>query len=368
MAIQTAADSITSNQGSPYGFKNRIINGAMVIDQRNAGTSVTPSNSYTLDRWQAQTSQSSKYTVQQNAGSVTPPTGYANYLGVTSSSAYSLAAGDYFSIRQAVEGFNIADLGWGTGTAKTVTLSFWVYSSLGPGTFGGSFQNNGNVRSYPFTYTVNAQNTWEYKTITIPGDTSGTWATNSSVGTWITFSLGMGSTYSGTAGAWVTATYNSVTGATSVVGTSGATWYITGVQLEVGSQSTAFDYRDYGRELQLCQRYYYKIGPQSDSATGTPFALGYTRSSSAMRPFINFPTPMRVKPTSVETSGTASHYSVYYAGDATVTCTSVPDFDISSNLTALLGANVSGTPLPSGGITYLRSNSTSAYLGFSAEL
>jgi hypothetical protein len=312
MAIQTAADSITSNQGSPYGFKNRVINGGMAIDQRNAGVSVTPSNSYTLDRWQAQTSQSSKYTVQQNAGSVTPPTGYANYLGVTSSSAYSLAAGDYFSIRQAVEGFNIADLGWGTGTAKTVTLSFWVYSSLGPGTFGGSFQNNGNVRSYPFTYTVNAQNTWEYKTITIPGDTSGTWATNSSVGTWITFSLGMGSTYSGTAGAWVTANYNSVTGATSVVGTSSATWYITGVQLEVGQQSTAFDYRDYGRELILCQRYCPAFPVQAGSHNSF---LGMAYGSSLALWQFNMPVTPRVVPTGVTYTGTATNLR-YYVGNS----------------------------------------------------
>ena len=253
------ADKMTTSDGVSssglYGFKNRLINSAMVIDQRNAGASVTPNNSYTLDRWQGQNSQSSKYTVQQNAGSVTPPSGFTNYLGVTSSSAYSIVAGDYFAIRQAVEGFNIADLGWGAASASSVTLSFWVRSSL-TGTFGGSLQNNGNVRSYPFTYTISSANTWEQKTLTIAGDTSGTWATNSSVGIWVILGLGVGSTYSGTASSWSTNNYISATGATSVVGTNGATFYLTGVQLEKGSTATSFDYRPYGTELQLCQRYY----------------------------------------------------------------------------------------------------------------
>ena len=168
LTFNDASTQTTAATG--FGFKNRIINGAMVIDQRNAGASVTAttSNLYTLDRWQSVASQSSKYTIQQNAASVTPPAGFINYLGVTSSSAYSVLAGDYFSIQQTVEGLNIADLAWGTANAATVTLSFWVRSSL-TGTFGGVLKNNGGTRSYPFSYTVTAANTWELETITIPG-------------------------------------------------------------------------------------------------------------------------------------------------------------------------------------------------------
>ena len=257
MAIQTALDSISNSSGSPFGFKNRIINGAMVIDQRNAGASVTPTvSTYLVDRWTATLAgASSKFSMQQNAGSVTPPAGFTNYFGVTSLSAYSVAAGDVQAIQQSIEGLNTADLAWGTANAQTVTLSFWVRSSL-TGTFGGSLRNEANDRSYPFSYTISSANTWEYKTITIPGDTTGTWLTNTSVGIRVNFGIGVGSTGSGTAGAWAAGNFRSATGAVSVVGTNGATWYITGVQLEKGSTATSFDYRDYGTELRLAQRYY----------------------------------------------------------------------------------------------------------------
>jgi hypothetical protein len=243
-----------------YGFKNRLINSAMVIDQRNAGASLTPVNDgYMLDRWKYNASQASKFTVQQNAGSVTPPAGFPNYMGFTVASAVTVGATDNFMFSQRIEGFNFSDLAWGTASAATVTLSFKVYSSL-TGTFGGSLQNSAENRSYPFTYTISTANTWTTISVTVAGDTSGTWigATNG-VGLKVWFSLGMGSTYSGTAGAWAGATYFSATGAVSVVGTASATFYITGVQLEKGSTATSFDYRPYGTELQLCQRYYEKL-------------------------------------------------------------------------------------------------------------
>jgi hypothetical protein len=245
------------NSDSSFGFKNRIINGAMVIDQRNAGASVSGNSVYTLDRWFAVSSVTNKYTVQQNAGSVTPPVGFTNYLGITSSSAYSVAAGDYFFLSQPIEGFNVADLGYGTANAKTVTLSFQVYSSL-TGTFGGSLRNNAGNRGYPFSYSIPVANTWTQISITIAGDTTGTWLTTNGIGIECLFGLGVGSNFSGTAGAWAAANRMSATGATSVVGTSGATFYITGVQLEVGSTATSFDYRPYGTELALCQRYFQK--------------------------------------------------------------------------------------------------------------
>jgi hypothetical protein len=252
-------------------MRNRLINSAMVIDQRNAGASVTPSNDqYTLDRWVCGLTQASKYSVQQNAGSVTPPAGFTNYLGVTSLAATSLGASDFFILTQRLEGFNVADLGWGTANAKTVTLSFWVRSSL-TGTFGGVLNNSANDRSYPFTYTISAANTWEQKSVTIAGDTSGTWLTTNGVGINLRFSLGSGSSVSGTAGAWAGSFFTSATGATSVVGTNGATFYITGVQLEVGTQATSFEYRQYGTEFDLCRRYYEQvfmtIGTSGNSTT-----------------------------------------------------------------------------------------------------
>jgi hypothetical protein len=315
MAIQTAIDSINNSSGSPFGFKNRIINGAMVIDQRNAGASVgTGSNNdvYTLDRWQAAYGGNNKYTIQQ---STTAPAGFTNSLLVTSSAATSTSAGDIYHIGQTIEGFNVADLGWGTAGAQTVTMSFWVRSSL-TGTFGGAIQNSTNNRSYPFTFTISAANTFEYKTITIAGDTSGTWVTNNGSGIKLRFNLGSGSTYSGTAGAWAGSDFRSATGATSVLATNGATFYVTGVQLEKGSVATAFDYRPYGTELQLCMRYFescFPIGtaPASNLGTMGGTLLAGASDGSSIYGFSSFKVPKRATPTMTlyNTSSSGSNFA-----------------------------------------------------------
>jgi hypothetical protein len=344
-----------------FGFKNRIINGAMVIDQRNAGASGTGTGVYTIDRWYYSASQSSKLTWQQNAGSVTPPAGFVNYLGATSSSAYSVLTGDYFSYTQYIEGLNTADLAWGTASAATITLSFWVRSSL-TGTFGGSLRNSAGNRSYPFSYTISASNTWEQKSVTIAGDTSGTWLTTNGIGIAVNFGLGVGTTFSGTAGAWAGANYVSATGATSVVGTNGATWYITGVQLEKGSTATSFDYRPYGTELQLCQRYYYKI-----SGTGTnTFAPGGALTTTASRIYGSFQVSMRTAPTALEQTGTASNYQMVVGGTGVV-LSSVPIFDEATTNTFSVALAYSATG-SIGQAGFLRCNSTAAYLAWSAEL
>ena len=285
-------------------FRNRIINGAMVIDQRNAGASVatttTGSAVYTLDRWAYNVSQASKFTVQQNAGSVTPPVGFTNYLGCTSTSAYTVGASESFNIQQRIEGFNIADLGWGTASAKTVTLSAWVYSSL-TGTFGGSIFNNAANRSYPFAYSIPVANTWTQISVTIAGDTSGTWVTNNGIGMYLAFSLGTGSSASATAGSWASGFYFSSTGATSVVGTNGATFYITGVQLEKGSTATSFDYRPYSAELAMCQRYY---------ETTARFQSGVAGSGGTNYATMVFKVTKRATPT-VSGSGTGTIGTAY---------------------------------------------------------
>ena len=288
----TNAVNIAQSGSNNVTFRNRIINGAMMIDQRNAGASVTLGSGtvYTLDRFAVQSGSGSKLSAQQNAGSVTPPAGFRNYLGLTSLSAYSVPAGEIFALRQYIEGFNVADLGWGTAGAQTVTLSFWVRSSL-TGTFGGSVNNNSN-RSYPFTYTINAANTWEYETITIPGDTSGTWATGNTTGLLLELGLGVGSTFSGTAGAWAGSYFSSATGATSVVGTNGATFYATGAQLERGSAASPFEQRLYGTELALGQRYYY------GSPVNAMYAVGYAPVNGASTWIgLDFPVEMRATPT-----------------------------------------------------------------------
>jgi hypothetical protein len=247
--------NVSTINGGEIGTKNRIINGAMTIDQRNAGASVTPTaNAYTLDRWLANVSTASKYSVQQ---STTAPAGFTNSTLITSTSAYTVASSDYQTFQQRIEAFNMSDMGWGTSSAQAVTLSFWVRSSL-TGTFGGSFYFPAStVRSYPFSYSISAANTWEQKTITVSGDTfSNTAPTGNSLYVIVQFALGVGSTFSGTANAWVTGNFASVTGATNLIATNEATFYITGVQLEKGSVATPFEFRSIGQELGLCQRYF----------------------------------------------------------------------------------------------------------------
>ena len=341
------------------GFKNRIINGAMVIDQRNAGAEVNPAvnGAYYLDRWAVNSSQTSKFKIGQNAGAVTPPAGFTKYLGVTSLSAYTLSASDYFAVTQTVEGLNVSDLGWGAAGAATVTFSFWVRSSL-TGTFGGTIQNNGSTRSYPFTYVINAANTWEQKTVTIVGDTTGTWLTTNGAGLILRFSLGMGSTYSGTAGAWVGSDVESVTGATSVVGTNGATWYITGVQLEKGSTATSFDYRPYGTELSLCQRYCAILG--KGAGNFAPYGIGHGINTTSFRCYIKLPVTMRSTPSQSFT--TASGYQWSFGNALSAIAAADYSYDTISTDCTTTGVTANNAYL------LTNANNTTNYILVTAEL
>jgi len=274
-------DASTQNTAATgFGFKNRIINGAMMIDQRNAGAATANTISgYTVDRWAVYQATTGKLIAQQNAGSVTPPASFKNYLGVTSQSAYTPSTSDYYVIQQGIEGLNIADLGYGTANAQTVTVSFWVRSSL-TGTFSFALRNTGLTYSYVTNYTISAANTWQQVFVTIPGPTGGTWVNDNTGGLFITISLGAGSTFqTSTLNTWgsfgsTNQAYASTT-ATNVVGTNGATFYITGVQLEKGSTATSFDYRPYGTELALCQRYYGTTGTWYVWTGATPIPVFY---------------------------------------------------------------------------------------------
>jgi hypothetical protein len=341
-----ASQQVTFNNGAnlpnTFGFKNRIINGAMVIDQRNAGAAVTQTTSvvYTVDRWSCYGSVASKFTVQR---STTAPAGFTNSLLVTSSSAYTVGASEFFFIQQVIEGFNVADLGWGTVNAQTVTLSFQVRSSL-TGTFGGTISNASTNRVYPFTFTISAANTSETKTITIAGDTTGTWSTDNNGGIVVNFNMGAGASVSGTAGAWSGSTLRAPTGATSVVGTNGATFYITGVQLERGSIATSFDFRDYGRELIMCQRYFEKSYDQG-TTPGTVSSLGMftsIRGNGIAGTSMTFKVTKRAAPTMTAyapSSGTAGNGRDYNAGaDRAVTFDSIGD---SAFTISMGGASVS---------------------------
>jgi len=354
--LMTTSDGVSSS--GLYGFKNRIINGAMVIDQRNAGASVSGTTGvYTLDRWTVQNnSGSARFNVQQNVNSVTPPAGYKYYLGITSTSAYSVAATDILGIQQFIEGYNTADFAWGTASATAITLSFWVRSSL-TGTFGGSVvEGAAGSALYPFTYTISAANTWEQKTVTIAGPTIGTWNSTNGRSIQLLFSMGTGSSFTGTAGSWTTSSYYAPTGATSVVGTNGATFYITGVQLEKGSTATSFDYRPYSAELSLCERYCRKMG---DGLFG--------KAASSTTLVVQSPfnlQPMRATPTITSTDSSVKISDITSA-----------DFTSSAGVTGGTMTQYGGritissfTGLSSGGMYIVYDNTDGSIVLFSAEL
>jgi hypothetical protein len=346
--------SITANAVTPsVNMKNRLINSAMVIDQRNAGASFSSSVNgvYSLDRWYNQNNTSgTRFSVQQNAGNVTCPNGFSNYLGVTTASAYTVGSTDVIGIGQYIEGYNIADLGWGTANAKTVTLSFWVRSSL-TGTFGGSLHEGGAATAfYPYTYTISAANTWEYKTVTVVGPTIGTWQTTNSRGLSVLFNLGTGATFSGAAGSWSASPNYAPTGVVSVVGTSSATFYITGVQLEVGSTATSFDYRPYGTELALCQRYYYQtwgFGTFTNVGGGNVCHVLPSPNNASSNGASSFPVFMRAAPTitlydSLGASGNVSQPAVANGLAATAGSISIGGFN---NITKDSTTFTVGTPV-----------------------
>jgi hypothetical protein len=252
----TLAVNIAQSGSNNVTFRNKLINGNMVIDQRNAGASVTPGAgvTYTVDRWSFYTNTASKLSLQQSTNA---PAGFYNSMLITSLSAYSSAAGDRFLFSQTIEGFNQSDLGWGTANAQTATLSFWVKSSL-TGTFSGDINNSAGTYSYVFTYSIPVANTWTNISLTIVGQQSGAWNNGTNgAGIIVCFNLGSGSTFqTSTVNAWQNAFYEAATGQQSLVGTNGATWQVTGVQLEAGTTASPFEYRSYGTEYVLCQRYY----------------------------------------------------------------------------------------------------------------
>jgi hypothetical protein len=284
-------------------LRNRIINGDMRVDQRNAGAAVTVNTAldfFPVDRFACSGQVTDGvFTAQQSS---TAPAGFTKSVVCTVTTAdASIGATQRYFIEQKIEGYNVADFGFGAAGASTVTLSFWVRSSL-TGTFGGAVYGGQN---YPFSYTINAANTWEQKTVTIAGSTSGTWNTTTSTGLSINFSLGTGSTYKGTANAWTSSTILSVTGAVDLISTSGATFYVTGVQLEVGTVATPFERQLYSNQFAQCQRYYYSLGGGTFEQFGTGATTGTTGGSL---PF-QFPVVMRSAPT----------FSISAAGDFQIT-------------------------------------------------
>ena len=366
VAVTTGGTVAAAFNSNGLFFRNRIINGDMRIDQRNAGAAMTINTaaaSYFVDRWFAfGQAADGVFTVQR---STTAPTGFTNSVIATVTTAdASLGATQLYCVTQYIEGFNTADFGWGTAGALPVTLSFWVRSSV-TGTFGGSIRNAAANRSYPFTYVINSANTFEYKTITIPGDTTGTWATDNTSGPQVWFSLGSGSTVSGTAGAWAASNFTSATGATNLMATLNATWYITGVQLETGSVATPFERRPYGTELQLCQRYYWRQ-TRNGVSTYEDFAMGTSADQTTwLRYAIRYPVQMRANPTFSITAAANQYANLTSAGNITATNV-ILDSTVTTQLATIGVYSASITTGMSG--AFRSSNNTTATFDFSAEL
>jgi hypothetical protein len=329
LTFNDASTQATAATG--FGFKNRLINGQMVVDQRNAGASVTFARgvgSYTTDRWNFFNggTNNGNVTVQQDGVSSPTGFGFINSLKITNVTGGTAAAGDNLSLYQAIEGVNISDLSWGTSSAKPVTISFYVLCSS-TGTFGVSARNAAADRSYVASFTVTTANTWQYVSVTIPGDTSGTWLSTNGVGIYLAFALGVGSTFQTTAGSWQAGNFFAVTGQVNLCTVSGAVFQVTGVQLEKGSTATSFDYRPYGTELSLCQRYYEK-SYNTDVVLGTSTQVGMFQTSNSggttgYGSSILFKVTKRATPTMVGITYTGTsgswHYGVFGISEGTQT-------------------------------------------------
>ena len=347
MALTRVSPSLLNAEAQAQGFRNRIINGDMRIDQRNSGAAVTSSGSYPVDRFSITNTTDGAFSAQQDT---TAPTGFVNSLKYTVTTAdSSLASTQVAVVRHKIEGTNVSDLAWGSASAKTITLSFQVRSSV-TGTFGGALRNSADDRSYPFTYSISSANTWETKSVTVAGDTSGTWLTTTGIGVQVIFSLGSGSSRVGTAGAWAAAEYTGATGETNLMATLNATWYITGVQLEVGSVATEFERRPYGTELALCQRYCLRSNFQTYGITNGSGGTYYFFQCA-----ISFPVPMRDYPSAVN-NGIISIQT--WSSGTDVAAGNVNGFAITANgstvtppTTSSLSFNATSTnaPLPANG-------------------
>ena len=351
----TYGGAVTAEYSVPVtAFKNRIINGAMVINQRGFGT--TPSNyDYLTDRFQYRATQSGKFTVTQSNSA---PTGFINSLAFVSASAATIGSTDQFGVRQFIEGLNITDLAWGSASASTITLSFWVYSSL-TGTHSGALGNSGDARAYPFTFTINSASTWEYKTVTIAGDQSGTWLTSNGIGIKVNFNLGAGSSMLGTAGAWTNGEIVGVTGSVQVAANNGATFRVAGVQLEKGTTATSFDYRPYGTELALCQRYLPAWFGAGTQALGISQAYATTNSVGTL----SYPVTPRTTPTGISTTGS------FYVLNATAAGIAVTSVTLNSASLACFQPNFTvASGLVAGNASVILANGTCAIYATGCEL
>ena len=369
MALTQVPNSMLAFDGGPLGMRNRIINGDMRVNQRGyvSGTPLTTTNNFCTDRFNVTCSTTGGFSAYQ---STTAPTGFTNSLFFTKTTGASPAVAETNYIYQGIEGYNASDLAWGTANAKTVTLSFWVYAGA-TGTFSGSLRNGAaTFYSYPFTYTISSANTWTQITTTVAGPTVGTWTSDNTAGIYVFFDLGCGTNFRGPAGAWSAGNYIGATGATTYpTSTTGGTFYLTGVQLEIGTVATPFERRQYGQELALCQRYAYKSIGSTSAYCYFP-AFGAADATTTAQFVQMFPVPMRSSTAlTLTTTGTAANYSIYAAG-ALRACTVVPTIGAPQGSGDACQFTATTTAVLTAGqaCQLLGTNASNAYLLWTSEL
>jgi hypothetical protein len=363
MALTQVDQGLLGTYAQYTGFKNRLINGAMVIDQRNAGAAVSIDNtsSYTVDRWEVQDSTDGVLSAQQSTD-VPTGQGFVNSLKITATTADTVIGSTQYSIiTQYIEGYNVADLMFGTASAQTVTLSFWIKSAV-TGQYSTTLQNSGGSRINPQSITINSANTWEKKTVTFVGDTSGTWLTTNGKGLTVQIYPALGSSYLGSAG-WNASGIFGVTGQVNFFGTINNTLYITGVQLEKGSTATSFDYRPFTTELALAQRYYQQINGNSFVGTTAYGMIGSGIVFTTTQADISIPlkVSMRATPT-ISQSITAIQ-----VGGTLYASTGIGDAGSTPNVIYARISNA-GTMIAGSGANLSSNNSTSGFFAASAEL
>ena len=349
------------NGGQIGGRRNLIINGVMQVAQR--GTSFTASGGYTLDRWRLDDAMSAGgATVTQ---STTSPDGFSHSLKVDITSAdTSVAAGEYAQFYQYIEAQNLQHLAYGTSSAKTVTISFYVRSNKTGGYNLAILQSDASSRLVSFQYTIDSADTWERKSFTIPGDASGQIDNDNGIGYSIFWGHAYGTNYtSGSLQSTFSGYSASNFGAGQAVNLYDSTsneWYITGVQLEVGDTATSFEHRSIGEELALCQRYYYRHATGNGKGISENATM-YNGSSVFLS--IPLPTEMRDQPT-LDVTNSTSHFLKYENNGGTNFDTLGRDGVTTPRLLCVNGT-VSGT---AGNACMVRTNSNNAYIAADAEL
>jgi hypothetical protein len=365
ITVNNTDGTCTANITNNLSNRNKIINGAMSVHQRGtSSTGITGSDYYTADRMQLVLANGGTWT---NTISTDTPDGFAaSYkLDCTTADA-SLGGDDLVLFRQIIEGHNLQDFAKGTSSAKQFTVSFYVKTNK-TGNYVCELLDDTNSRQVSKSYTVSNTN-WNRYTVTFPADTSGAIADSNAAGLYVHFWLAAGTNFtSGTQQtSWASNTKaNRVNGLNvNIADNTSNEWLITGIQLEVGSVATDFEHRSFGQELALCERYYYRL--TCDQA-GQRFGSGFQKSGSAAFVMIPFPTTMRTRPTALETSGTASDYTVARTSTYEV-CNVVPVFEVASIFNCNIGTNQTSASLNTGQGVMLRANTTNFFLGFSAEL